>query len=391
MDAIPPATEQEAISRKMFRRQGIVPMASASTVVRRSPRRAANVEAPVASASKTRNGRSARRDLARASDSADQRSEGAPSSSRAEVAANNSISRAGPSGLSRKPAFDASEHITAALSIKRKSLEADEQNTSVQRHASYSPQPSPVSVRSLSTAGSPEPHSPWKQGKVSHLGREQSLSQFGLKPVKAWEPLHATQSAGPSLIEAVVSPPRREHHASAEGRRPATTSLAAETPSSDPVAGVAHQPTVADLRAAPASVRSLAGENTHTQKIRELDSLMDTAERRVFRQQQKTRGVQKLRIASEEHFFAEIKADARLANGSWTPPNPSEDTDEEEMAEVEEMTSREVDPSDLPEPSEESSEEDYPANTIRDERKRRADAMDALEASPAKRRRRSGN
>ncbi len=105
----------------------------------------------------------------------------------------------------------------------------------------------------------------------------------------------------------------------------------------------------------------MAGENTLTQKIRELDSLIDGAERRVFRVHQKTRGVQKLHIPLEEHVVAEIKADARLANGSWTRPDPLEDTDEEEMAEVEEMTSREVDPLDLPEPSEESSEEDDPS------------------------------
>ncbi|OJT01960.1 hypothetical protein TRAPUB_7604 [Trametes pubescens] len=332
MDAIPPATEQEAISRKMFRRQEVMPVANASAAVRQSPRRTAKVQAPFASTSKARDSGSAKRGAA--SRSVGQLPEEGPSSPRAEVLVESSISRAGPSGLSRKLTIDASEHFATTTAIDRKSTKADKQNASVQRQAIYSPQPSPMSVQSSSTAGSPQAyHSPWKQGKVYELGREESLSQFGLKPVKAWQPLRATQSTGPSVNEAVISSPRREHHPSAEGRRSESPSLATETLSSNPAAGAAHQPTVTELRAALASIESLADGSAHAQKIWELSTLVDTVEQRVYRMQQKARRVQKLRIALEEHFFAKIKADGRLADGSWTRPDSPED--EEEMAEVE--------------------------------------------------------
>lgn len=49
-------------------------------------------------------------------------------------------------------------------------------------------------------------------------------------------------------------------------------------------------------------------------------------------------------------------------NGSWTPPDPPEDTDKEGIAEVEKMTLfREVFLSDLPEREDESSREDNPS------------------------------
>ncbi|KAL1948882.1 hypothetical protein VTO73DRAFT_10688 [Trametes versicolor] len=188
MDSIPATTEQESITQKMLRRQGLVHMPSASAPVRRSTRIAAHGQAS-ASTSKSYGAGRAKQGAA-SSSVAKQSPDQEPSSPSAGVVTE-SASTAGTSRRHRTEADDISQCKTA---------EANERDASC--HPIYTPRPSPTSTPSSSIAGSPAPlcGSPWKPGKVSEIGREEALLRFALKPVKDWGPLRETQDTGPSAI-----------------------------------------------------------------------------------------------------------------------------------------------------------------------------------------------
>ncbi|KAI0669723.1 hypothetical protein C8Q78DRAFT_1041746, partial [Trametes maxima] len=96
-------------------------------------------------------------------------------------------------------------------------------------------------------------------------------------------------------------------------------------------------------------------DETAKGQIRELGILIDHVEERTAKLKMRMREMQKLRLALE-CFFSQYKDDPRLYNGTWTPPEEEKQgsTDEEEdMAEVEDLTSREILSADLADIAEE--------------------------------------
>ncbi|OSD00189.1 hypothetical protein PYCCODRAFT_1437546 [Trametes coccinea BRFM310] len=102
----------------------------------------------------------------------------------------------------------------------------------------------------------------------------------------------------------------------------------------------------------------------------EMSVLLDHEEERAQRINERLRNVQRLRLAMQELFFEKLKTDPRILAGTWVPDEAPQgqtessgsrqqseqrveetmDSEESEIREVEEMTSRELMSSDLPSP-----------------------------------------
>ncbi|OJT01959.1 hypothetical protein TRAPUB_7603 [Trametes pubescens] len=96
-------------------------------------------------------------------------------------------------------------------------------------------------------------------------------------------------------------------------------------------------PTVAILRAALENIEPLVLENANTRnQLRELGILVGVVEDREARVREKIQRVQRMRLALGKHFFAKMKEDPRLTNGTWERPE-SEESEEAENQESGEM------------------------------------------------------
>ncbi|OSD00195.1 hypothetical protein PYCCODRAFT_1437551 [Trametes coccinea BRFM310] len=89
----------------------------------------------------------------------------------------------------------------------------------------------------------------------------------------------------------------------------------------------------------------------------EMSVLLDHEEERARRINERLRNVQRLRLAMQELFFEKLKTDPRILAGTWAPDEEladaaeeTMDSEENEIREVENMTSRELMSSDLPSP-----------------------------------------
>ncbi|KAI0669712.1 hypothetical protein C8Q78DRAFT_1041675 [Trametes maxima] len=90
-------------------------------------------------------------------------------------------------------------------------------------------------------------------------------------------------------------------------------------------------------------------DETAKGQIRELGILIDHVEEGTAKLKMRMREMQRLRLALER-FFSQFKDNPRRYNGTWSPQEEEKQgsTDEEEdMAEVEDLTSREILSADL--------------------------------------------
>lgn len=84
-------------------------------------------------------------------------------------------------------------------------------------------------------------------------------------------------------------------------------------------------PTVAELRTAWRNVKPLVEQNGEVRnQLRELEILVDVVEKREARVRDKVQRVQRMRLALGKHFFAMMKEDPRLTNGTWERPEAAE-------------------------------------------------------------------
>ncbi|KAI0367850.1 hypothetical protein BV20DRAFT_1123160 [Pilatotrama ljubarskyi] len=443
MDSIPPTTEQEAISRKILRRQGMTMLAPASDSgsARRSPRRArVNVE-PIAGPSQTPESASvgpvpAPREQVepRADKASSAKTQNARCSAKASIVSQEGVARA-----------------RAGSSHNRALLRAETHSAQLAQQASQSP--------SKSSTRSPRPSSPRRPGLAALEktdGAQRTLGVFGLGPLKLWSPPRNGEHTGgdgePVRPPRVFFPPTEVQRAemrtkAAQGTlppdrlplsrapvftrpmpvetRPRRVDLSQQdeqpipervmTRSSDmrgisqgsdtdgeaarsevlpPAAAPAvHLPTISELRDALQEIAPLAdGDEDVREGLRELGILVNVVEQRNEAVKRRVREAQKLRLALEQHFFARLKDHPRLTDGSraWTRGESGDDaTDEEDLEEVEELTSREVLHSDIPDGMRDPEEDQVATrSSCKGSGKRPADDLDAEEdAYPTKRRR----
>lgn len=84
-------------------------------------------------------------------------------------------------------------------------------------------------------------------------------------------------------------------------------------------------PTITELRTALRNVKPLTEQNGDVRnQLRELGILVDVVEKREARVREKVQRVQKMRLALGKHFFAMMKEDPRLTNGTWERPESKE-------------------------------------------------------------------
>ncbi|KAI0645262.1 hypothetical protein C8Q79DRAFT_761457 [Trametes meyenii] len=110
---------------------------------------------------------------------------------------------------------------------------------------------------------------------------------------------------------------------------------------------------MSEVRRALQEITPLADRDERAKaEVRELGMLIDYVEERTASLKMRAREMQKLRLALE-CYFSQFKDDPRLLNGAWAPfEEQTGSADEEDMVEVEELTSREISPSDLPDVAE---------------------------------------
>ncbi|KAI8973987.1 hypothetical protein BD414DRAFT_498785 [Trametes punicea] len=177
-----------------------------------------------------------------------------------------------------------------------------------------------------------------------------------------------------------------------------------------------HRPPIDEVRHFLERIAPLADKDANLrEQLREISVLLTVAESQTSRLKHGVRCMQRLRLALERGFFSRLKEDPSLLDGTWEPPASGpepetqavptsasgqgveaaeegryvgdEDSEEKEIQEVEEMTSREINSSDLP-ASEKSARNER--TVFQEKRKRPADGRDVDdEASPRKRRRQS--
>ncbi|KAI0628990.1 hypothetical protein C8Q77DRAFT_1161604 [Trametes polyzona] len=436
MDSIPPTSEREAISRKLFRRQGLIPMASGAIAVRRSPRKmAAEDPAPEAgpseevdSASRAPMGRprsnaapAVEHDEEQQSASTIQKGVGQVDDT-AEVAVSSDkrpkdaeASNSGaPSGtVDASVQIDQSEVPTERDAVQGSVASGDgsqdmvieDDEPSVAAFAAN--RLANLVGASASPADSLEDYEDVYQemcSTASDLGNAgvvgqgvydgQELSSFddrasGSSPgyihpesYKRYHASHEPQPAssddmyagpsgtrpGPQIFPHVLPPltlgpyfrppaveeslpPSSMPSTPVQPRRAAVNRPKPYERPQSPRAPAIHRPKLSELRQTLEAVAPLADNNAGAQhKLYELNILVNALDERAARLREKTRRLQRLRLAMEQHFMAKVRSDPRIMKGTWTRPVEAENAADEEMEmdEVEEMTSREVYDSDLP-------------------------------------------
>ncbi|KAH9889493.1 hypothetical protein C8Q73DRAFT_707884 [Cubamyces lactineus] len=120
-----------------------------------------------------------------------------------------------------------------------------------------------------------------------------------------------------------------------------------QEPSARKVAPI-YRPTVRELQEALDFVAPIANEEMETkEQVRELQLLVSSIARRTAKLREKALRLQQLRLAFERHLPELEELRPQRAATAASRPEESKD-EEEELIEVEEMTSREVDFTDLP-------------------------------------------
>ncbi|CDO75847.1 hypothetical protein BN946_scf184346.g8 [Trametes cinnabarina] len=462
MDSIPATTEQEAISRKMMRRQGLTslpvpsPTPDASPVVRRSSRRATADPAPIASASasqapvpaasefdsisaapvlracRTHRNNQIASNATRSSNA--QAGAAPPPLSQTQVSAGSSaaINEACGTRTSVR-ALSSNRALSAKAQGKQRAVEESTANALPQDTQTAGPQ-----ERGHSTARPPSPPHPVHPRRVFFPPTQEELERMRTFPNR-----FLSQQSSSSTFRSVppftfVPDPARAQAATTSNARPganSSTSATQRTPrvaSTPSIAGQdvprealsqmpalprvpVYRPPINQARDMINALAPLADRDAVVREnMREMHRLLDGEEERMKRIVRSAEWSQKLRMAMEELLFNKLKHDPRLLNGAGGPndeqdtdartsaapaASPStqagaereettaehkvrdqsthtEDSEEQELQEVEEMTSREVRSSDLA--SLRSSVERSPQS------KRRADD-DSLEKSPRKR------
>lgn len=96
-------------------------------------------------------------------------------------------------------------------------------------------------------------------------------------------------------------------------------------------------PTAAELRRVLRALAPLAMQDADAQKqLREMKMLVDIIEQRAARAQERLVRMQRWRLALDEHFFAKVKEDPRLTDGTWKRPVEQPDVEMPEVHVVEE-------------------------------------------------------
>ncbi|KAI0357187.1 hypothetical protein OH77DRAFT_1588578 [Trametes cingulata] len=476
MDSIPPTTEQEAISRKILRRQGMTlpaPGADAGSL-RRSPRRAGGeVEVePVAGPSKVP-ASAAAGPSHKPSEPLEARVAEASAAKVANASGKDEPSDAGHRVASARTGFShtsASVASSTAGPARRLQGSVGAKVAKVSSTASQSGLSSKTKIRAngsdeqpvedidsvqvSSTAGSSSSDSA-RQAGLPHAGQAdqlRSLPTFGLRPVQSWSPqgegprkeAHVEVTGPPRVFfppteaqlagtraKAAQGPPpadrpdvghvpvftrpaparsQREDWARDGERNPEPTKAGCVPASSSPPvsdtgepaarsespqprpAPPVHLPSISELRDNLREIAPLADEDPGVrQGLHELNILVNVVEQHNEEVKKRVREVQKLRLALEQHFFAQLKADPRLLNGTWTrDASVEEATDEEELEEVEDLTTGQVPDSDLPEGNAADGEGNVARSPSKGSRKRPASDSDVGDdACPTKRQRRS--
>ncbi|KAH9856006.1 hypothetical protein C2E23DRAFT_857580 [Lenzites betulinus] len=149
------------------------------------------------------------------------------------------------------------------------------------------------------------PASPWKAGKVfADADGDGNGPSFLLRPVREWQP--SRDNAG--AVE----------DATGNDARLQSPGLAA------PSTSAVYRPGFLDLRATLARIAPLAEDDAKAkQSIRELGALVNVAEGKAAEVKMKARQLCQLRRALETEFFAKVKTDPRLLNGTWTKETTS--------------------------------------------------------------------
>ncbi|OJT01962.1 hypothetical protein TRAPUB_7606 [Trametes pubescens] len=165
-------------SRRMHGRQVRLHLASAPIAVRRGARRAANDPTQAASARKTRDASSEEQDtVSSAEDDAEEEGECMPL---VEALLDGFLDCAELSDWRNMCPCGIHEHWNAPSAVEFRPFEVYRWDVGVKHEeASYSVQSWFEMSLPSSSAGSPEPYSPWTRGQNYEVGRQQSLAQFG--------------------------------------------------------------------------------------------------------------------------------------------------------------------------------------------------------------------
>ncbi|KAL7277831.1 hypothetical protein ACG7TL_008776 [Trametes sanguinea] len=420
MDSIAPTTEQEAISKKILRRQGVssIPIPAASPAVpsprlRRNTRRGEAHPAPSTSAHQ-----------------APVLAPDQPEPESISSAPGPQIPESGRTPSTSAPLTTVDEILEAAVALSRTQVSA---GPSMSASASQRTKVGETSVRSgsadlrarsslhrISTRAMEKrkevvsPNDNIQQGSAEGAGvqghdRPAPTSDLPLLQRRVFFPptqeqleamrARAMQPSEPPLAPLRVSfqfipmPPRTSEQA--QERTSASVSQR-RLPPLPPLPGPPHVASMPSTRPSPPSPPSLP--EIHVQVYRppiaearvllnelgpvtdedeairgflgEMSVLLDHEEERAQDINQRLRNVQRLRLAMQELFFEKLKTDPRILAGTWVPDEAPQgqtessgsgqqseqrveetmDSEESEIREVEEMTSRELMSSDLPSP-----------------------------------------
>ncbi|KAH9855998.1 hypothetical protein C2E23DRAFT_882742 [Lenzites betulinus] len=394
MDSIPATSEREAISRKIMRRQGMVPMApeAAPTSVRRSPRKAAAAEAGLEVAAGVPNAPSGP-----VASNSRVEAEPAPHHAEDDVGFEDMPESISCAPLNRRTGRVAPQAAkTGEMSKHDEAAVVPKPATLAPPTGDVHPIPEPALARGLghqfdrATVPSTQPNVghaigtqlPW----ASPLG-EQRNTQAPFSEAVGTAP---TMGTGAPLFRPprVFFPPTQSQRAAMQERAAQMTAAADPTTQYSPLFNNAlrspigrhrkpaarplysdnltqrravsprpavHDVAIREVRGAMSRIMPLVGENAKMRDgMRELKIIVDATEKNVADLRMKAQKLQRLRIAMEQHVLPVLKSDPRVLRGTWTRPaaevneSDAEDDEMKEVEEVEEMTSREVSEFDLP-------------------------------------------
>ncbi|KAI0367849.1 hypothetical protein BV20DRAFT_1123159 [Pilatotrama ljubarskyi] len=410
MDSIPPTSEQEVISRKILRRQGMtlpVPE-SESASVRGNPRRATGNVEPVMASNRMPNAASAGpvpapndESEAQVDQALSPKARNTPGSDKTFNPSHKTTSaRDGPSHARAPVANSPSNRPQAAVTTtvappceqigpSSEIRSAGNGGNQDQQEAQNNPQRNSTHVQRSLGVFSLRPASPSRKTQCAEGSREPvrpprvffppTEAQLAEMQAKTGQGSMAAEHLPLGYAPVFTRPAPMEDQQEAQtqptdgqampkpmvsgGQDPqvlhAGANASADEMPPSPEGPALHLPTISELRDALQEIAPLAdGDQDVKEGLRELGILVNVVEQRSEKVKQRVREAQKLRLALEQCFFGRLKVDPRLTNGTWTRlEHVGNATDEEELEEVEELTSREVLYSDIVDGTERATEE----------------------------------